>query len=192
MAEETAFRGVIGFLDKLGVYDVVLPFLLVFTIVFAILEKTRILGTEKAGDKEIPKKNLDAMVAFVIAFLVVASTALVRVINQVMANVVLLLVLLISFLMLIGVFWGTGESKLDKDNPWMKFFMVLIFLAIVAILLDALGWLRLIIGIFVLTPTTDWAATLVLLVIVILVMAYVTREHHGGGNGEKKEKKEGH
>ena len=186
MAEETAFRGVIGFLDKLGVYDVVLPFLLVFTIVFAILEKTRILGAEKAGDKEITKKNLNAMVAFVMAFLVVASTTLVRVINEVMANVVLLLVLIISFLMLVGVFWGTGESKLDKDSPWMKFFMVVIFLAIVAILLNALGWLRLIIGIIALTPTTDWAATLVLLVIIIGVMACVTREPKDHDHGEKK------
>jgi magnesium-transporting ATPase (P-type) len=191
MAEATAFRGVITFLDELGVYDVVLPFLLVFTIVFAILEKTRVLGTEKVGDKELTKKNLDAMVAFVMAFLVIASTSLVRIINEVVANVVLVLILVISFLMLVGVFWGTGESKLDKDSPWMKFFMVLIFLAIVAILLNALGWLRLLIGIIALTPTTDWAATLVLLVIIIGVMAYVTREHSdGGGHGEKK--KEGH
>src|SRR3989344_7866102 len=99
MAEATAFRGVITFLDELGVYDVVLPFLLVFTIVFAILEKTRVLGTEKVGDKELTKKNLDAIVAFVIAFLVIASTSLVRIINEVVANVVLVLILVISFLM---------------------------------------------------------------------------------------------
>src|SRR3989338_8683840 len=93
MAEESTFRGVIVFLDKIGVYDVILPFLLVFTIVFAILEKTKILGSEKIDGKEHPKKNINAMVAFVIAFLVIASTQLVAVINQVMANVILLLIL---------------------------------------------------------------------------------------------------
>ena len=37
MVEESAFRGVINILAKIGVYDIVLPFLLVFTIIFAIL-----------------------------------------------------------------------------------------------------------------------------------------------------------
>ena len=83
MVEESAFRGMIGFLNKLGVYDVILPFLLVFTIVFAILEKTKILGIDKIDGKELGKKNINAMVAFVIAFLVIASTRLVAVINQV-------------------------------------------------------------------------------------------------------------
>src|SRR3989338_8827869 len=69
MVEESVFRGVIGFFDKIGVYDIILPFLLVFTIVFAILEKTKILGLEKIDGKETTKKNLNSMVAFVIAFL---------------------------------------------------------------------------------------------------------------------------
>ena len=51
MAEETAFRQVINVLVDLGVYDVILPFLLVFTIVFAILEKTKVLGLEKYHGK---------------------------------------------------------------------------------------------------------------------------------------------
>src|SRR3989344_9411007 len=100
MAETTAFGGVVQFLDRLGVYDVVLPFLLVFTIVFAILEKTRVLGVDKVDGKEYTKKNLNAIVAFVIGFLVVASTNLARAINSVLANVALLLALVISFLML--------------------------------------------------------------------------------------------
>ena len=52
MVQESAFRGIIGFLDKIGVYDVILPFLLVFTIVFAILEKTKVLGLDKIDGKE--------------------------------------------------------------------------------------------------------------------------------------------
>ena len=81
MADTTGFRAVIVFLEKLGVYDVVLPFLLVFTIVFAILEKTRVLGTDDVDGKHLPKKNLNAVVAFVMAFLVIASTSLVRIIS---------------------------------------------------------------------------------------------------------------
>lgn len=187
MAEQpTVFGGVVQFLDRLGVYDVVLPFLLVFTIVFAILEKTRVLGIEKAGGEEFTKKNLNAIVAFVIAFLVVASTTLVRAINEVLANVVLLLVLVISFLMLVGVFFGTKEFTLTEHPGWTRFFMVLIFLAIVVIFLQALGWLTIAIGFILLTPDFEWVATVVLLVFIIAFMWYVTREQSHGHGGEHK------
>lgn len=191
MANEEGFRGAIVFLERLGVYDVVLPFLLVFTILFAILEKTRILGTEEVDGKHLTKKNLNAIVAFVIAFLVIASTTLVRVINEVLANVVLLVILCVSFLMLIGIFWGTKEATLDSHPNWMRFFMIVIFIAIVAILLNALDWLKPIFGVILLTPNTDWAATAVLVVMVIVFMYYVTQER-GNGHAHEHEKNEKH
>ena len=61
MVEESIFRGVIDFLAKIGVYDIILPFLLVFTIMFAILEKTKVLGVENVGGNETTKKNLNSM-----------------------------------------------------------------------------------------------------------------------------------
>ena len=82
----STFRGVIEFFAELGIYDVILPFLLVFTIIFAILEKSRVFGTEKIGDIVYTRKNLNSMVAFVIAFLVVASTQIVAIINTALAK----------------------------------------------------------------------------------------------------------
>ena len=102
MSQESVFRGIIQFFEKLGVYDVILPFILIFTIVFAILEKSRVFGTEKIKGDEYTRKNLNSMTAFVMAFLVVASTRLVAVINQALAHMVLLLLLSVCFLILIG------------------------------------------------------------------------------------------
>ena len=51
-------------LQQMGVLDVLLPFLLVFTIVFAVLQKTKILGTEKVGDEQKPKKNFKRSCTF--------------------------------------------------------------------------------------------------------------------------------
>ena len=48
----SVFGDSINFLVKLGVYDIILPFLLVFVLVFALLEKTKILGTDKVKNKE--------------------------------------------------------------------------------------------------------------------------------------------
>ncbi|MBI2145922.1 hypothetical protein HYU22_01105 [Candidatus Woesearchaeota archaeon] len=186
MVEESGFRSAIGFLGKLGVYDVILPFLLVFTIVFAILEKTKILGMEKVGEREITKKNLNAMVAFVVAFLVIASTQLVAVINQVMANIVLLLILAISFLLLVGVFFGSKEFTL-KDYPgWITFFMVVMFLGIVVIFLNALDWLKYVFALFVFW-NEEWAITIIFVIIILGFMWFVIRDPNSGKKEAKKD-----
>ncbi len=174
MVEESAFRGMIGFLNKIGVYDVILPFLLVFTIIFAILEKTKIFGVEKIEGRELTKKNINAMVAFVIAFLVIASTRLVAVINEVMANVVLLVVLGVCFLLLVGVFFsGEKEFSLKEMPVYLQIFTAIMFLGIVVIFLNALGWLEHVFFLFE-NWNAEWASSIIFIVIVIGFMAWIT------------------
>ena len=174
MVEESGFRSIIDFLVSLGVYDVILPFLLIFTIVFAILEKTKILGKEKLSDGTvITKKNLNSIVALVMSFLIIASTKLVAVINEVMANVVLLLILAVCFLMLVGVFFGDKEFTLEEYPNWIKFFMVLMFVGIVVIFLNALDWLKYIFALFEYW-NAEWAASIIFLIIIIGFILYIT------------------
>lgn len=166
-------------MEKLGVYDIILPFLLVFTLVFAILEKTKILGVEKVKDQEFTKKNINAMVAFVTAFLVIASTQLVAVISSVMANVVLLLILSVCFLLLVGSFYSDKQFSLENSPKWVTFLMVFMFVGIVIIFLNALGWLETVFGVFYLMFTNldaEWAATTLFLLIIIGFIVYVTYE----------------
>jgi len=56
----SAFRGVVDFFGEIGLFDVVLPFLLVFTVVFAILEKTKVFGIEEIEGKKYTRKNLNS------------------------------------------------------------------------------------------------------------------------------------
>jgi len=185
MVEESIFRGVIDFLAKIGVYDIILPFLLVFTIMFAILEKTKVLGVEKVDGNETTKKNLNSMVAFVVAFLVIASSQLVALISEVMSNVVLLLILAICFLMLVGVFFGTGEFTLEKFPGWTKFFMILMFIGIVVIFLNALDWLQYLFAIFIYWDS-EWAAGIIFLAVIAGFMIYIVRDP--SPKSEKKDK----
>ena len=57
-----AYEFISSFQDA-GVFDIVLPFLLVFAIVFAILEKSKVFGTD--ADKN-PKTNINAIVLILI------------------------------------------------------------------------------------------------------------------------------
>jgi len=137
MAEESVFREVLAFFDKLGVYDVILPFLLVFTIMFAILDKTKIFGTEEVGGQKYSRKNLNAMVAFISAFLVVASSNLVATVNETIAHISLLIIISVGFLILIGVFHKEGED-VYLAGKWRNLFMILMFIAIILISLNAI------------------------------------------------------
>ncbi len=175
MVEESTFRGMLAFLDKLGVYDVILPFLLIFTIVFAILEKTKILGVEKVGSNELTKKNLNSMVAVITAFLVVASTKIVSVINEVMANVVLLLILGVTFLLLVGVFFEDKQFTLANFPKWVKGMMIFMFIGIVVIFLNALGWLQ-VFAAPVAYWDADWAVGIIFIAVILGFMWYITKD----------------
>jgi hypothetical protein len=172
---ETIFRNAIVFLNDIGLYDVVLPFLLVFTLVFAILEKTKILGIGEIDGEKTTKKNLNAMTAFICAFLVIASTQLVGVINEIIANVVLLLVLSVCFLLLVGSFHGDGEFTLKDFPGWIKTMMVIMFIGITAIFLNAMGWLESIIGLLYMMDV-EWVSSLVFLLLVVGMVALIIRE----------------
>ncbi len=184
MPQESVFRGVIEFMAEIGVYDIILPFLLVFTIVFAILEKTKILGIDKIKDREYTKKNLNSIVAFVMAFFVIASTQLVAIINEVLANVVLLIILGVSFLMLIGTFFADKEFSLENFPRSMNIMMFIMFVGIVAIFLNAMDWLKYILAIFVYWDS-EWASPIIFMLIILGFIYFITKEP-----GNKKDSKD--
>lgn len=129
----------VEFFREFGLFDIVMPFLLVFAIVFAVLEKTALLGVTKVKGESYPNKNLNAAVAFVVAMLVVAAANIVSVINEALPNIILLLVVLVSFLVLIGVFAKQDDFDFrSQEGTWLKIFMILIFLGVVMIFLGAI------------------------------------------------------
>ena len=124
----------LNFLDELGFFDVVLPFLLVFTIVFAVLEKTKILGQ---GDDKQPKHNLNAIVAFSIALFVVITKQVVSTIRGALPQIALVLVVIISLMLLVGSFFTTGEFSYFMSNTGWKFFLS--FVLLIGVMLIFLG-----------------------------------------------------
>ena len=186
----SAFREALNFFGEVGIYDVILPFLLVFTIVFAILEKTKIFGFEDA-DKKYTRKNLNSMVSFVIAFLVVGSARLVGIVNQTVSQVFLLLLLGVLFLLLIGVFLGDKELLFERKDKWFIFFSIVMLVGIVLIFLNAITtadgqtWLSVIWDYM----STNWNSAVVGAIILVLVvvgmMYYVITPSKGKENKEE-------
>ena len=175
MADVTPFRGVIDFFAEMGLYDVVLPFLLVFTIVFAIFEKTKVLGTEDIGGKKYTKKNLNAMASFVMAFLVIASARLVEILSIVSSQVVILLMASILFLLLVGSFYKEGEAVF-LEGAWKGFFMWIMFFGVLLIFLNALGWLDRAWDFISGGSGSNAVGAIILFFILIFFMVYIVKE----------------
>ncbi len=178
----TPFRDIIDFFAQIGVFDVVLPFLLVFTVVFALLERTKVFGIEKVDGKEYTKKNLNSAAAFVISFLVVASSELVEVITKVSSQFVVILFLIVLFLLLVGSFFKEEPYAffLEKGG-WRTTFMIIVFLGLALIFLDALNLLDKVFRFFRGNDTGDLVGSALLLIVIIIFITYVTSDRMGGG-----------
>lgn len=186
---ETVLGGTLSFLNELGLYDVILPFLLVFTIVYAILEKTKIFGVEEVDGTKITRKNINAMVAFVLAFFVIASSKLVSLIHAVTGQVFLVILIAVLFLMLAGVLQKEGEFALDEK--WTKVFMIIGFIVIVLIFLNALGWLQDVYEFLTKYWNTEAISSIILLVVIVLFILWITGSPKSGKKKDKKEEKKG-
>ncbi|MEM3374285.1 MAG: hypothetical protein QXE31_03620 [Candidatus Woesearchaeota archaeon] len=175
------FRTGIAFLDRLGVYEVLLPFLLIFTLVYAILEKSKVFGVEHVGEHTYSKKNLNAMFAFVTAFLVVASSRLVATINEAVANMTILMLLGVCFLLLLGVF-HTGDKELELSQTYKTIFTVISFIGIIIIFLHALKtndgtpWLYYGWNFLVTNLDTGAVGAVILTIAVVVLMGYITSD----------------
>ena len=112
------------------------------------------------------------MVAFVIGFLVIASSKLVAIITTVSSQVVVLLMAAVLFLLLVGSFFKEGAGVF-LEGGWKVFFMWLMFVGILLIFLNALGWLDEFWGWASQGTGGNAVGSIVLVVIVIIFMWFV-------------------
>ena len=177
VVEETVFEGIISFMRELGFFKVLIPFLLSFVLIYAILDKTKILGTEDGKPDGSPKRSLNSIVSFTVAIFVIGSQAVVGIINQALANIVVVILLVVFFLMTVSIFLKEGQVDLAKDyKGWMKFFMVLIFIIFLLIFLAAMGWLSVIIDWIKDNWNKDYVATVLFLLAIAAFIFFITRE----------------
>ena len=109
--------------------DFILPFLLIFVLVFALLEKTKILGD---------KKQLHAIIAFVIGLIFVSAVFP----KEVVSNLMLFLTVALVIMFVILLLWGFvfGEKEGFKLESWMKISLGLVIgISTVAAVIWAVG-----------------------------------------------------
>lgn len=172
-----AVQDILYQLQSSGLYEIALPFLLIFTIVFAILEKTKIFGTNKEGD---PKANINAVVSIILGLLIVNQFEIVDRLNLFLPKVSLFIVVAIMFLVLLGVFGAKVETGFSGVLLGLAaiFSIVVIYWALTPYAgLDFYGpsWLE--------SWVYDNSGTLIFLIIIgIIIWAVVSPPKKGKGD----------
>ena len=138
------FNSLIFALERWGVLDVILPFILVFTIVFAVIERTKLLGEDKYKNKKY-----GAVIAMVMAFAVIVPHVtgsswyggidIVVIINRALPQVSLLLVAVVMMLLTVGLWTNKRPDGSKGIGQW---FTLLSGLLVIAIFVASIGWWR--------------------------------------------------
>lgn len=173
------FQDAIVYLEQVGVVDVLLPFLLVFTLVFAIMEKIQIFGKDK--------KNIHIIVALVMGLAVVvphvvgaypADADVVNIINTALPNISVGIIAVVTLLLLLGL-WGGADFSQSKVGGWLIFlsilFVAFVFIRAAGYWQNIPSWLY-----FLDDPGTQ--ALIVIVIVFFVLIGYITKEP-----GEKKE-----
>ncbi len=108
----------------------VYPFLLIFFIVFAVLEKTKVLGDDK--------KQLNALVAFVIGLIFVGAVFP----KLVVANMILFLTVALIVMFVVLLLWGfisSGDKGFEISKGLKIFLFIVLGIAVVVAVFWAMG-----------------------------------------------------
>src|SRR3989344_5302985 len=88
------------------VTNVILPFVLVFVVIFAILQKSKILGEGK--------RQIDALVALVIGLIVISFGFATGIIVSLVPFLAVAVVIILIFMILYGMVYKEGEFEMGK------------------------------------------------------------------------------
>jgi hypothetical protein len=95
----------------------ILPFLLVFVIVFGILEKTKLFGDGKP--------RLNAIASFVIALIFVGAVSYTHMVQNLTLFLTLAIVAIFVIMLLWGFVWGDAKEGF-KPAGWMKWLLAIV------------------------------------------------------------------
>lgn len=111
---------------QLGLFkEIILPFIFFFTLLFAILEKSKILGSSS--------KQINAIVAFASAAVLIGFSTQVTWMNRLLVFMAIALVVIFVFLLMYGFIFGATEGDMLKGNDKLKKFLAALAFVAVAI-----------------------------------------------------------
>jgi hypothetical protein len=120
------FQSAINTLINIGFYSVFLPFLLIYVVVFAILEKAKLFVGGNSDEKQA--RNIHSIIAFVFGLFLVASIQTVMYIQSLIINAILFIVFFLVIIVVLSLIFGEKYKELfeHKYVKWTLFGLIII------------------------------------------------------------------
>ncbi len=157
------------------VVEVILPFVVVFAVVFGILQKTEIFGKGK--------KQIDAIVSLVIALLLISFIQFVNLIVNLLVFLATASVIILVFMILYGMVFKEGEFQMSKGLKIT--FGILAAIAVITAVLLFSGYWDIIYSRYLVGEGSTILLNIVFIVIIIAAIAVVIGS---AGKGDNKGK----
>ncbi len=161
-------------LDQYGVYDVALPFIVMFTITFALLEKVKLF----------PRREINAILGLAFGFLFLQNDYLLLIFHRFIPNISFIILVVLLGLLLFGIFSGENTAW----SGWMLFiaFIGSLLAVIAAISSDFLTAESFFLWWTDLDPQTK--TTLVIITAIALMFFFLLK---GGGQQSSQQQQQG-
>jgi len=117
--------GWVRWLQQWGIFDIILPFLLIFVIFYAILQKVPIF-TKGKGEQATPDKKINGFLAFTFALMIVVPHILglyppgtnpILIMSAMLPNLAVILLAMLLFMILIGFAGGNIQKTHYPSAP---------------------------------------------------------------------------
>lgn len=169
-------ESVFAMLKEMGVADIILPFVLVFTIVFAILQKVKLFGDPKKT------KNFNVIIALVMGMAVIfphvlgyypPGSDIVDIINSALPNVSIVLIAVLMALLIIGILGKRFELAGNSLSGWIALGA---FGVVLWIFGSSAGWWDLPSFLYFVSANQDLTALVIVILVFAMVIWFITKD----------------
>jgi len=128
-------RNAIDIIEAFGFFNVVLPFILVYALVYGVLIKTDLFNFSNSPQGQ----NVSNVIAMASAFFVVASTDIVNQMLGIIPQATFMLVVLLFILMIFAMMGLSGDSWFGENSFFGKFkgLLAVVVIGIFLLMIDA-------------------------------------------------------
>lgn len=151
--------------------DYIFPFVLVFTLIFAILQKTKLLGDES--------KQTNLLISLVSGFILIAFSYARYIVVSLIPFFAVVAVILLVFMLLYGFIVGKKDGDV-LGKGWKNTLIIILVIALVIFLLNVSGYWNYVRDMF--TGKSFVLVNLILIVFIVgAIIAVLWGEKSGGG-----------
>jgi len=112
------FNDIIYQFESWGVFDILLPFLFIFTLIFGLLEKTKILGKERT--------SINAIISIILGLFFITQFEIVQTMTNFLPKISLFVIIAVMFLLMITFFGAKFHEGPSSPTMWLIYIVAIV------------------------------------------------------------------